>query len=434
MSRTQQIGKLVRHHRGLQVGLAAAILAATVAVANATDRYWNSAVNGNWQDTSSWSGGVVPGYGDGAYVTSGGTCTINSSTVAQCSTFGIGNMGSASIGTVLQTGGSLDVQGAEMIGCSYASGGYSYTQSGGTNNAGAFWFGYTSSSSFSGWNSTYSLNGGTLTVGSMNRSTGYTSTAFNLGGGTLRASADFTCPFPLSLTSAAGTIDTQGNAVTLSQALSGAAGGFTKAGSGTLTLSGGNTYGGGTTIGAGTLAYGVDNAVPGNVTVNGGELSLGAYNGMVGTVTLQSGSITGSGGTLTGTGGFAVQGGTISANLAGDVGLTKTTAGTVVLTGGLNYTGETIIQGGTLQAVGLGGIGLLAGNGLDIQHGQAVLDYTGLLPPATVETYANEIMQAARANGWNIDSTHPVGSTTAATDPLVHALGWTDTVVAGATC
>ena len=222
MSCKQQIDKLVRRQRELRIGLAAAILAATVAVANATDMYWNSGVSGNWQDSSSWSGGVVPGYGNGAYVSQGGTCTINSSTTAQCTTFGIGSPGSSFLGTVLQTGGSLDVLSNEMIGCSYAyaSPGYRYSQSGGMNTTPTLSFGY-SDGSFSGWTSTYNLNGGVLTAGSIvyhsqgnatfNLNAGTLTTGsiaksypdttagtatFNLGGGALQASADSLLRFP----------------------------------------------------------------------------------------------------------------------------------------------------------------------------------------------------------------------------------------------
>ena len=174
--------------------------------------------------------------------------------------------------------------------------------------------------------------------------------------------------------------------------------------------------------------------------MNAGEFALGAYSGTITGVTLTGGLISSSSsGTLTSTTDYNVQGGSITANLAGNVGLTKTTSGTVVLgsgvtpSGSLNYTGRTTINGGTLEAIGAGGLGLLGSAGLDIQHGQAVLDYTGLTDPMTLDPIANTLMQQARANGWVIDATHPVGSTTAATDPLVHALGWTDTVVGGRT-
>ena len=121
---------------------------------------------------------------------------------------------------------------------------------------------------------------------------------------------------------------------------------------------------------------------------------------------------------------------TVTNNIVGTGTLTKSGAGTLLLSGGsLSYTGLTTLQGGTLEAIGAGGLGLLVGAGLDIQHGKAVLDYTGTgLTPAMVDPLVNEIMQAAHANLWVIDTTHPIGSTTANTDPLIHALGWTDMV------
>ena len=129
---------------------------------------------------------------------------------------------------------------------------------------------------------------------------------------------------------------------------------------------------------------------------------------------------------------------TISGNIseaAGAAGssLIKDGPGMLTVSGSLSYTGQTVIKAGTLEAIGAGGLGLLGSAGLDIQHGKAVLDYTGLTDPMTLDPIANTLMQQARANGWVIDGTHPIGSTTAATDPLVHALGWTDTVVGGRT-
>ena len=222
-------------------------------------------------------------------------------------------------------------------------------------------------------------------------------------------------------------------------------GSFTKAGTGTLTLSGANTYAGPTTVSAGTLALGLDNAIPsgagkGNVAVNtAATLDLAGHNLTVNG--LNDGA--GGGGTVDNTVASAVTltvggndatsafSGTLQ-NTAGTLSLTKIGAGTVTISGALNYGGRTTIQGGTLEAVGAGGIGLLTSNGgLDIQKGRAVLDYTGLIDPASLDPIANTFMQQARANGWVIDSTHPIGSTTAAADPTVYTLGWTDTVVGG---
>ena len=259
---------------------------------------------------------------------------------------------------------------------------------------------------------------------------------------------NFTCTSSGTLAdSTTSTIDTNGYAGTISGGLSGG-GALTVTGGGTLVLSAlsSNSYAGDTTVNAGTLALGLDNAIPGgtgkgNVAVNAGAtLDLAGHNLSINGLTDGGGGGGKVDNTIVGTPTLTVGGndatsafsGTIT-NTAGTLSLTKIGTGTVILSGSLSYTGRTTINGGTLKAVGAGGLGLLASAGLDIQHGQAVLDYTGLTDPMTLDPIANTLMQAARANGWVIDSDHPVGSTTAATDPTVHALGWTDTVVDGRT-
>ena len=131
-----------------------------------------------------------------------------------------------------------------------------------------------------------------------------------------------------------------------------------KMGAGTLELAAGAT-GTGTavnwTIKEGTILASTASVVGGAVTVNGSSAVLdiaGNNQTTVGTVTLKSGSISGSTGILTASS-YAVESGSISAILAGTGGLTKSTTGTVTLSGANTYTGATAIKNGTL-ALGVG--------------------------------------------------------------------------------
>ena len=132
--------------------------------------------------------------------------------------------------------------------------------------------GRTSGTGFGIWN----MTGGELNVGTNGiRKTSTKNVAYeiNLGGGIVRASdaeRGFTSPLKMNLTGASGTnvtFDTQAATVTLSGVLSGV-GGLTKAGTGTLTLSGANTYAGATRLVDGTVAF--TQAYP------GGDLELPA--------------------------------------------------------------------------------------------------------------------------------------------------------------
>ncbi len=159
---------------------------------------------------------------------------------------------------------------------------------------------------------------------------------------------------------------------TISGVLSGL-GGFAKDDNGTLTLSATSTYTGGTTVSAGTLVLGhaTDTLANGQaVTVSGGVLDLGANSDTVGALTLSGGSIAGSG-TLTAAS-YSLQSGSASAGLAGSVGVTKSSAGTVTLSGANTYTGTTLVNAGTLSITGGG----LAG-GSEIRVGDATLTLSG---------------------------------------------------------
>ena len=117
----------------------------------------------------------------------------------------------------------------------------------------------------------------------------------------------------------------------------------------TLTLTdAGNNYSGGTFIQSGTLkanAAGTMGSASAPLTVSGGILDLGGASHTAGTVTISGGTI--QDGTLTG-GSFAGQSGTVSAILAGNAIMTKTTSGTLILGAANTYLGNTVINAGTL--------------------------------------------------------------------------------------
>ncbi len=123
---------------------------------------------------------------------------------------------------------------------------------------------------------------------------------------------------------AGGNVTLNGNTLTVNQAAAttylgivSGAGGITKLGAGTLTLSGANTYTGTTAVNAGTLALGASNVLAdtSSVVVNGGTLSMTTRSDTVAGVQLVSGSITGTTGVLTSTSAYDLQSGTVSAIL-----------------------------------------------------------------------------------------------------------------------
>ncbi len=190
------------------------------------------------------------------------------------------------------------------------------------------------------------LAGGTLVLS--NSSALGPSGTISFGGGTLQFSAlntnDYSSRFSTALNQAYK-LDTAGQSVALTNALTSSGGSLTKLGLGTLQLSGVNSYNGGTTISNGTLQIGAANALPAgyalNVVTPTAALDLGGYAASVST-------LNGAGSITNGSGGLTAQSGSFSGTITGSGALTKNGAGTLTLSGANSYGGGTTIAEGTL--------------------------------------------------------------------------------------
>ena len=160
---------------------------------------------------------------------------------------------------------------------------------------------------------------------------------------------------------ATGATFTQGNVITNSTGASGGAIGLTKLGAGTLVLDKANTFSGTTTVSEGTLSLTNALALQNSALVTTtGTSTMGAFSaltlgGLSGSRDLGSANVlngyTGNVSALTlnpQTGVSVTYSGVIS-NGTGAMTLTKTGAGTQILSGTNTYTGETTISAGTLQ-------------------------------------------------------------------------------------
>ncbi|QJE96900.1 beta strand repeat-containing protein [Luteolibacter luteus] len=133
-------------------------------------------------------------------------------------------------------------------------------------------------------NGVVNLNGGTIATGSIRRGNTFlasssTQIVINANGGTIKATthannSNFLQGAFVNLDAGGLKFNTNGNAVGISNAMSGT-GGFTKQGSGTLTLSGVNTYTGTTTVEAGSLYLEAGSEIAGAMTINSGATLSG---------------------------------------------------------------------------------------------------------------------------------------------------------------
>ena len=274
---------------------------------------------------------------------------------------------------------------------------------------------------------TYDLNNFSDTIGALTVNSGATGGTVTTGTGTLTLGGNVTSTGGAANATISGNLALGGNrtftttnaadGLTVSAVISGV-NTLTKAGAGTLTLSGANTYTGTTTISAGTLvaasntalgttaagtavASGATLALPGGITVgaetlslngsgvgtNGALRNLSGNNAWGGTVTLagtteiqsDAGTLTlGAANSVTGTnralmidgaGNTAING-TIT---TGTGSLTKNGTGTLTLSGANTYTGTTTINAGTLRygvnnAIASGAVVVYIGGTYDLNN------------------------------------------------------------------
>jgi autotransporter-associated beta strand protein len=222
------------------------------------------------------------------------------------------------------------------------------------------------------------LNGGVVSA-SADNNLGGPAGGLICNGGTLQLGATFTSARDVVLNG--GTIDTNGFDGSFSGAFSGS-GGLTKQGAGILMLSGPSSYVGATSIDAGTLRAGAINAFApaSNFTVaSGGTLDLNGFNQTIGSLGGAGAVALGAATLSAGNNGSST---TFSGDISGAGGLTKTGAGTLILSGANTYTGLTTIRGGTLSVASTGSI---ANSSVFINNG-GVLSGDGAVGPVTVRS------------------------------------------------
>ncbi|WP_436404740.1 autotransporter outer membrane beta-barrel domain-containing protein [Brucella abortus] len=245
------------------------------------------------------------------------------------------------LGTVASDVGTLDTDGHDVA------------MSGVISGAGGLMKSGTGTVTLSGVN-TYT-GGTTLTAGTLaaasDNNLGGASGGLTFNGGTLQVMGTSwtSTNRAVSLQAGGGTFDIEdaANNFAVTQGVAGA-GGLTKSGSGTLTLSGANSYTGATTVSAGTLVVANDNTGGGTTTVDvGAGLQIG------------TGGVSGS------LAGDIVNNGTLVVNrsdalnlanaISGAGSLMKSGAGTLTLSGANSYTGATTVSAGTLTQGAAGG-------------------------------------------------------------------------------
>jgi autotransporter-associated beta strand protein len=204
-----------------------------------------------------------------------------------------------------------------------------------------------------------SINAGTLSLGTANP--WGASGTISFGGGTLQYSSSNTTDYSARFSSAANqayNIDTNGQNVTFASDLTSSGGTLSKAGSGTLTLSGNNTYSGTTTVSAGTLAItsatGLGDTAGGTTVASGATLDLRGVTVGAETITVNGGTLSVSTGSSSLSGAITLSADsfvyvsassdlTLAGAISGNAGFTLSGGGTLSLDVANQFTGTAVI-------------------------------------------------------------------------------------------
>ncbi|WP_266171348.1 autotransporter-associated beta strand repeat-containing protein [Dyella subtropica] len=296
-----------------------------------------------------YSGTTTINAGKLALSGSGSIANSSNVSVASGATFDIGGTSSGASITSLSGSGSVNL-GSQTLSLTHASGNFSGVISG--NGGVTLASGNETLSGTNAYTGATTINSSaTLTL------TGDLTTSSNIiDHGTLDVSAS-TTGVSLSHLSGDGVVVLGSKPLTLSNTTSSFAGVIAGNGglvlsSDNVTLAGTNTYGGGTTINNSTLSVSSEanlGAATGALTINGGSLGITghAFGGTARAIALGT-----HGGDLDIT--DAANTFTATQALSGSGALSKSGAGTLVLTGNSVYGGGTTINAGTLQ-IGNGG-------------------------------------------------------------------------------
>ena len=277
------------------------------------------------------------------------------------------------------------------------------TASGNVSGAGALTKTGTATLTLSGAN-TYvggtTISAGTLSV-SADANLGVATGGLTFSGGTLQLGSSFNLAGTRAITLAAGggAFDTNGFSTTVSQAITGA-GGLTKTGAGTLTLTSANLYTGGTTINAGTLALGAGGSLSAtgavNLAASGATFDISAAgNQTIGSLAGVAGSDLVLGANLLTLSDQTDQ--VFDGNVSGTANLLKQGTGTQVFNGNsAGFAGTTEIAAGTFEVGDINDPGAVLGGDVTVDaagtlrgHGTIVGDVTNngfVMPGGTVGT------------------------------------------------